>query len=80
MLTQVSGTINGKNIELEREIGLPFGAKVIVRITPKRLLLEEKRKLIRQLCGTWTNDLTLPIVFTEIEMGRLNALPRDIHL
>ncbi len=80
MLTQVSGIINGKSIELEREIGLPSGSKVIVRIMPKRLALEEKRRLIRQLCGAWKNDLTLPLVFAEVDAARLNTLPREVHL
>ncbi len=80
MLTQVAGILNGKNIELEREIGLPSGSKVIVHIMPKRVTLEEKRRLIRQLCGSWKNDLTLPIVFAEVDAARLSALPREVHL
>ena len=80
MLTQVPGIINGKHIELERETGLPSGSKVIVRIAPKRLMLEEKRKLVRQLCGTWTSDLILPLVFADIEKARLNSSPREVRL
>lgn len=78
MLTQLQGVIRGKQIELERETGLPSGSVVFVRVEPKRLSLDEKKRLIDLLCGAWAGDASLTAIFSEIEQLRALALPREV--
>lgn len=79
MLVQIQGVIRGKQIELERETGLPSGSTVVVRIEPKRVPLEERRRLVDMLCGAWANDTSLKSIFEEIEQLRTIALPREVN-
>ena len=78
MVLQLHGIIKGKQIELERETGLPSGSAVVVRVEPKRLPLEEKRRLADALCGVWANDASLKPLFAEIERLRAIASPREV--
>jgi hypothetical protein len=78
MVLQLHGIIKGKQIELERETGLPSGSAVVVRVEPKRLPLEEKRRLVDALCGVWANDASLKPLFAEIERLRAIASPREV--
>ena len=79
---QISGTIKGKQIELEDDAGLPFGSPVVVRIEPKPLSLEAKRRLVDTLCGSWADDASLREIFAEIEQRRATTPPRaiDFHV
>lgn len=79
MLVTVQGTIRGKQIELERETGLPAGSIVTVNIQPRPLSLEEKRRLVDLLCGAWAGDATIPSIFAEIEQQRHTATPREVN-
>ena len=65
MLTQLQGVIRGKQIELERETGLPSGSVVFVRVEPKRLSLDEKKRLVDLLCGVWAGDAGLKDALSE---------------
>ncbi len=67
MVMQLHGVVKGKQIELERETGLPPGSVVVVRVEPKRLPLEEKRRLVDVIFGSWADDNSLKIIFAEIE-------------
>jgi hypothetical protein len=79
MVAHIQGVIRGKQIELERETGLPTSSIVMVRIEPKRLPLEEKRRLAKSLCGVWTSDTSLESIFAEIERLRAVNMPREVN-
>ncbi|MGH2521542.1 MAG: hypothetical protein ACRDH2_03465 [Anaerolineales bacterium] len=79
MVAQLHGIIHGKQIELERETGLPSGSAVIVQIQPKPLTLEEKRRLLHRLSGAWADDTSLIAIFNEIEKQRSLTTPRDVN-
>ncbi len=53
---QTQGIIAGRYIELLHETDLPEGLPVTVNIHPDSFSLEEKRKLIDELCGSWSDD------------------------
>jgi hypothetical protein len=78
MMMQIKGIVRGKQIELERETGLPADSVVIVRVEPKRLSLDEKKRLVDLLCGVWASDASLTAIFSEIEQLRALALPREV--
>jgi len=78
MVLQAQGTIRGRQIELDRETGLPAGSSVIVRIESVPLALEEKRSLADSLCGAWAGDASLEAIFAEIEQQRAATLPREV--
>jgi hypothetical protein len=79
MVAQLQGVIHGKQIELEHETGLPYGSSVTVRIQPKPLSLEEKRRLVDTLCGVWADDSSLKSIFAEIEQQRALTTPREVN-
>lgn len=70
MALKLQGIVKGKQIELERETGLPLSSAVVVRVEPKRLLLEEKRRLVDAILGSWADDSSLKTIFAEIEKLR----------
>ncbi len=71
---QLQGIISGKHIELFHETNLPDGLPVTVDIQSKPLSLEEKRRLVDKLCGSWSEDSSLMQIFTEIKNQRNNKL------
>ena len=73
------GIINGKYIELDQEIRLPKGSIVEVEIKPKALTLEEKRKLVDSLCGSWAEDESIKSIFEEIEAKRNMSKLREVN-
>ena len=80
MVVQLQGIVKGKQIELESETGLPSGSVVVVRVEPKRLLLEEKRRLVDILFGAWIDDDgSLKTLFAEIERSRDITPPREVN-
>ena len=79
MVAHIQGVVRGKQIELERETGLPTGSVVMVRIEPKQLPLEEKRQLARSLCGVWASDTSLEPIFAEIERFRAANMLREVN-
>jgi hypothetical protein len=76
---QVQGIIDGKLITLEHEIGLPPGQAVIVSVEPRSLTVDEKRRLVDELCGAWAEDSSIGTVFAEIEDERSAARPREVE-
>ncbi|HMR99549.1 MAG TPA: hypothetical protein PKK96_02090 [Anaerolineales bacterium] len=79
MALELHGIVKGKQIELERETGLPLGSAVVVRVEPKRLTLEEKRRLVDVVLGSWGGDKSLKTIFSEIEKLRAIAPPREVN-
>ncbi len=77
MVMRMQGTIRGKQIELDRETGLPSGSVVTVNIEPRSLTLEEKRRMVDALCGTWAGDASILSIFAEIERQRSITMPRE---
>ncbi len=62
--------------------GLPVetnGLPVIVDIRPESFSLEEKRRLIDELCGSWAGDSSLNPIFTEIGRVRCDSRPREVN-
>lgn len=80
MVVQLSGVIHGRSIELERDVGLPDGCEVRVRIESQRLSLEERRKRVRALCGAWRTDETLEEIFAAISRERLQRGQRTVSV
>ena len=76
---QTQGVITGRYIELLHETDLPDGMSVIVDIRPKSFSLEEKRRMIDELCGSWAEDISLSRIFTEIKKHRCNSGPREVN-
>jgi len=76
---RTQGVITGRYIELLRETNFPDGLPVIVDIHPERLTLEERRRLIDKLCGSWAGDSSLSPIFTEIETDRHASGARKVN-
>lgn len=79
MALQLQGIVKGKQIELERETGLPIGSSVVVRVEPKRLTLEEKKRLADSIFGSWAGDTSLKAIFAEMEKLRAITPPREVN-
>ena len=69
--------MHGKQIELERDTGLPPGSIVEVSIEPESLTLAEKRRLLDSVHGAWADDSSLGPIFAKIERRRAATIPRD---
>jgi hypothetical protein len=76
---QVQGIIDGKHITLEHETGLPRGQAIIVRVEPRSLTVDEKRRLVDELRGAWAEDSSIGTVFAEIEDERHASHPREVQ-
>ena len=76
---RTQGIIIGRYIELLYDTDLPDGLPVIVDIRQGAFSLEEKLKLIDELCGSWLDDDSLSPIFTEIESVRLDSMPREVN-
>ena len=76
---QVQGVISGRYIQLQRQTDLPDGQPVTVNIRPDSFSLEEKRRLLDELCGSWVDDSSIDPIFKEIEQGRRDSKPRKVN-
>lgn len=76
---QIRGIVHGKSIELERETGLPDGSSVSVQIDAGELPVDEKRRRIKALCGSWT-DQSLDGIFAEVGQRRESSALREPEL
>jgi len=74
------GILRGKTLELEAETGLPDGLHVHVILEAEPIPLEEKRRRVTALCGTWAEDDSLPEIFEAIERERREVRPRTARL
>lgn len=73
MSEQNKGTVRGNGIELERAPSLPEGSRVLLTIEAIATSDEERRQAIPDLCGAWTNDQSLSMIFTAIADARHRA-------
>jgi hypothetical protein len=54
--TVMHGTIRGRQIELEGEVGLPDGQAVTVVIRPQKALPENYAEIVRSVAGSWADE------------------------
>jgi len=80
MIRPQDGIIRGRRIELDHETGLPDGARVSVRVEPHPVPLEERRRLVADLCGAWSADDSIEAIFADIERTRAVSEPRQVNL
>ena len=79
MVMRLKGTIKGRQIELDSETGLRDGVRVDVRIEHSSAPVNEIRRRVDALCGSWGEDESLVKVFEEIEKTRLHSVPREVR-
>jgi hypothetical protein len=66
-------------IKLPKSFGLPDGIKVLVNIEPLQQTAQRK-KMARELAGSWSGDVTISTVFSEIADERNSYFGRDITI
>jgi len=54
--TTVNGTIHGKTIELEHELGLADGQVVTLTVKPAHALPADYEAIVRRLSGAWADE------------------------
>ncbi len=64
-------------IRLPKRVRLPDGTRIIVRIEPI-LKTKEKLKIISELSGAWSDDLTIMSIFDELEQERHHDIGREV--
>lgn len=72
-------TIDHGTIKLPQSVRLPDGMRVLVNIEPL-LKGAQRKKVARELAGSWGKDTSIYSVFSEIEMERHAYFGRDIEL
>ena len=65
------------NIRLPRNINIPDGTQVIIKIHPI-LKKKDKQKIVEEISGAWSNDPTINQIFEKIECDRHEYLGRKI--
>jgi len=79
METTMQGTINGKSIELDSDIGLPTGSRVTLRIERAPMLsTEERLQRLLRLFRELGQDESFVKALEEIEKCRSG--PREVNL
>jgi hypothetical protein len=53
---EISGTVHGRHIEVENDLGLPDGQRVTIIIKPSRPTPEEAKAIIERLAGAWADE------------------------
>jgi predicted DNA-binding antitoxin AbrB/MazE fold protein len=56
-------------IRLPKNVRLPDGTRIIVKIEPI-LKTKDKQKIVSELSGAWSDDSTILTIFEELEQGR----------
>lgn len=54
--TTVNGTIHGKTIELEHDLGLADGQEVTLIVKPAQALPADYEAIVRRLSGAWADE------------------------
>lgn len=65
-------------IKLPRSVKLPDGMKVLVNIEPL-LSNAQRKKVARDLAGSWEKDTFIDSVFSEIDAERHSYFGRDVE-
>ena len=79
MHINANGKIHGDRIDLDRILSeFADGAAVNVSVTARELSLDDKRRLIDSLCGSWRNDPTIESIFAEIARERSASVERSV--
>jgi hypothetical protein len=79
MIRRVHGIIKGRQIELDRDMGLPPGSEVEVQIELERPSLDEQRRLMSSLYGSCGDDPSFAAAVSEIERQRRANSPRAVE-
>ena len=53
---EISGTVHGRVIEVDSDLGLPDGQRVTVVLKPPRPTPEEAKAIIQRLAGAWADE------------------------
>ncbi len=75
----VKSKIERGSIRLPKKVRLPEGMRVMVRIEPI-LKTREKKEIVSELCGTWSDDPSILSIFKEIEEERHRYFGREVNL
>ena len=79
MGAKVSGVIHGRRIDLERAVGLPDGAPVLVEIEPGEVSAAERHALVTATAGAWAGDASLAPLFAEVLQRREENSERSLN-
>lgn len=66
-------------IKLPKSLRLPDGIRVLVNIEPSKKIAQRK-KMLRELAGSWCNDATISSIFSEIAEERSSYFGREISI
>ena len=81
MHVRANGVLRGDRIELDHPVkNLPDGSLVSLVLSPRGVSIDERRRLIDELCGTWASDASLAPIFEKIAESRSDSLGRPINL
>lgn len=66
-------------IKLPESLRLPDGIRVLVKIEPLQQTAQRK-KMVRELAGSWRGDTTIIQIFSEIADERSSYFGREISI
>ena len=66
-------------LKLPKSVNLPDGIRVLVNIEPSHQTIQRK-KIARELAGSWNGDESINTIFTEIADERSSYFGRDITI
>jgi hypothetical protein len=78
MVLSVSGIINGRHVELDREVGLTPGSRVVVTIDDSAASKGDRTEALEGLFGSCANDPTFGAAVMEAEADRHRDRPTDL--
>jgi hypothetical protein len=78
MMITVKSKIEKGSIRLPKRVKLPDGTQVIVRIEPIQKA-KEKQKIVSELSGAWSSDLTIRSIFEKIDRERHCYFGREVN-
>lgn len=81
MVVRADGILRGGSIELQTPVTeLPEGYLVTVELRPRELPLADKRRLLKELAGSWAEDTSLGPIFDKIQQQRCGYQGRPVNL
>ncbi len=79
-MLEVEGTVHGRRVDLDVDVGLPDGARVKVTIDAASLTRQQKLAVFESVFGSCAGDPTFSQAVAEIEALRDSRPPRDVEL